>query len=168
MTLALTMLQALATILIAATLLVYWFQLGVMRNQLAVMRSGANAQNFLSLVQYLQAPDRQEARRVVIQELLEEPFEQWKEDEKYCRTASVVCSTYDVVAIVIREDFVAAKPIIENWGPSIKRCYRACEELIQDRRSKNGSEYWDDFEWLYEQARNHSLGGESEATSVSA
>ena len=151
MNMASTIIEALATIVIAITLVIYLKQLFVMRDQLTAMRSGAQAQNFLSLVQYLQAPDVREAREVVIRLLQNKAFKDW--DEQDCRHASAVCSTYDVTGIIIRLGLVAPKPIVENWGPSIKQCFEACEPLIKERRRTAGPTYWDDFDWLYSQVK---------------
>ena len=42
---------------------------------------------------------------------------------------------------------------IENWGPSIKKCYEILREHIVEMQKpdNSGPRYWDDFEKLYKE-----------------
>jgi len=66
-------------------------------------------------------------------------------DEK--RDASLVCSMYDLASILIfQQNLVPVEPFINNWGPSIRACYRICEPHIGEMQKPEnaGSEYWND------------------------
>ena len=95
--------QSLIWLAMIATFIVYALQL-------RAMRKSSEGQNFLSLVDYLQAQDVREARRVVRTTLKEKVSrsEPWNDSEE--RAASLVCSTYDVAAILIRSGVVPSKP----------------------------------------------------------
>ncbi len=161
MTIMVAIIQALGTIVITLTLIVYFRQLNVMRDQLPVMRdqlaemrNASRAQNLLSLVQFLQAPDVRAARKMVRVELPKVPFEQWDKERDWS-FASTVCSSYDVAGIVLREGLVTTHPIVENWGSSIRDCYHTCEPFIKEMRRTSGENYWDDFEWLCDEAKRY-------------
>jgi hypothetical protein len=127
---------------IVATFAVYY-------HQLRAMRHASAAQNMLALVNFLQTEDVRDARRVVRKDLVGRPFSSWKPEEE--RAAALVCSTYDVAAIVMRQGLVPSAPFIENWGPSIKHCHEVLKDYIIDMRKpeNSGPAYWDDFDWLH-------------------
>ena len=143
--------QGLIWLAMIATFIVYALQL-------KAMRKSSQGQNILSLVNYLQAQDVREARRVVRTTLKEKvsKSEPWNDSEE--RAASLVCSTYDVAAILIRSGVVPSKPFMENWGPSILDCYEILRSYIKNMQlpEKSGPEYWDDFDWFYQQVKNRS------------
>jgi hypothetical protein len=89
------------------------------------------------------------AREIVIKSLHSKPRFEWTEDEE--RAAAKVCSTYDLTAILIRQNLVPLAPFAENWGPSIKICYEILDLYVQEMQVKNGPDYWNDFFWLYQQ-----------------
>ena len=139
--------QSLIWLAMIATFIVYALQL-------RAMRKSSEGQNFLSLVDYLQAQDVREARRVVRTTLKEKVSNSEPLCDSEDRAASLVCSTYDVAAILIRSGVVPAKPFIENWGPSIRDCYEVLRPYIKKMQQpeNSGPEYWDDFDWVYQQA----------------
>jgi hypothetical protein len=102
----------------------------------------------LALTNFLQAEDVREARRVVIQKLKDRHFSGWNDDEK--RSAAKVCSSYGTAGIVLETNLVAPEPIIDNWGPSIRRCHQILEAFIQDFQlpENSGPTYWADFDRL--------------------
>jgi len=126
-----------------ATLWVYY-------GQLRAMRSGATGQNILSLVNFLQTPHVRESRTIVRQQLKGKSYDAWTPEEK--RAADMVCSTYDVAAILIfQESLVPARPFVENWGASIRDCYEILLPHIQEmqRPDNSGTEYWKAFGQMY-------------------
>ena len=124
--------------------------------QLRAMRQSSKGQNILSLVNYLQAQDVREARRVVRTTLKEKASKSqpWNDSEEI--SASMVCSNYDGAAILLRSGVVPSKPFIENRGTSIRDCYEVLRPYIKRMQlpENSGPEYWDDFDWLYQQAKN--------------
>lgn len=85
-------LQGLIWVALIATFIVYL-------RQLRAMQRGATGQNIVSLINLLQAPNVRDARTTVRTQLKTKPYPTWTENEK--REASLVCSAYDVAAILI-------------------------------------------------------------------
>jgi len=135
------------------TLYVYYKQLHTMSAQLQAGRDASSAQNILSLTNFLQAPEVRAARETVRAQLDSKDFEHWDDSER--RKASMVCSTYDVAAIIIKMGLVPPEPFVENWGPSIRHCYEVTKPLIVEMQKpeNSGSACWDDFGWLYQQVQ---------------
>jgi len=146
--------QIITALALLLTLYVYYRQLRTMAGQLEASRSANSAQNILSLVTFLQAPDVRMSREVMRIKLAKKSFDRWTDDER--SDASRVCSTYDVAAILVRLGLVPIRPIVETWGHSIRHCYEVATPLILEmqRPENSGSTYWDDFGWLNEQVIN--------------
>lgn len=135
-------LQGLIWVAMIATFLVYY-------GQLRAMRTAATGQNILSLVNFLQTSEVRDARTIVRDRLKGKAYP-WSDDEK--RSADLLCSTYDVAAILIFEQkLVPAEPFVRNWGASIKDCYEVLLLHIQEMQKpiRSGPGYWDDFKKLY-------------------
>ena len=145
---------------IVATFGVYYFQLRTMQKQLASSRDASVAQNILAVVSFLQAEDVRAARTIVRQDLRSLPMQEW--NGKQCEAASRVCATYDVAAVLLREGLVPLGPFADNWGPSIRDCYRILLPYIASMQSpqNSGPRYWNDFAWLHEQVLK-AHGGEA-------
>ena len=145
--------QAIATIAIVATLVVYWRQLIAMRGQLAAMQHSGRSQSLLTLIDYLQRPGTPEARGVLMG-LDGTDFQEWTREQKLAAERAI--SAYDVAGILIRDGAIsdAKEILIDNWGFSIRRCYDIAAPFIADTRKTRGEGYWDDFEWLAEQIPN--------------
>ena len=140
MDLALLITQVVATAVIAATLVVYYFQLCAMRRERA-------DQNLLALVSFLQSPDVRQARGTVRKVLSTKQHADWTDEER--DDAATTCSSYDIAAILASNAVVSRDILIEHWSPSIKECFEVCEPYIQEMRRSSGNKYWDDFELLY-------------------
>lgn len=136
--------QIATSLVLAVTLVVFFFQL-------LAMRSASRAQNILSALQYIQEPETREARKHVIQIVQGKDFSVWDDNDR--RKVSTVCSTYDILGILIRQELIPLQIVTENWGRSIRLCYPVCEPWIRKLRESEGPEYWDEFEWLYKQAQ---------------
>jgi hypothetical protein len=134
--------QAVTGVAIVATFAIYY-------HQLRAMRHASAAQNILAVVNVLQGQDVRDARRVVRKTLVGRPFASWTADEE--RAAALVCSTYDIAAILIRQGLVTPAPFVEDWGSSIKHCHEVLRDYIAEMRKpeNSGPEYWNDFDWIY-------------------
>jgi hypothetical protein len=120
--------------------------------QLAVARESAMGQNILAVISYLQTGEVRAARMLVIKELGSTDFRNWTEEQRHA--AALVCSTYDITSVLVRQGYVPLNPIVQNWGPSIRKCHQALAAFIGYMQSPemNGPAYWDDFSWLYQEA----------------
>jgi hypothetical protein len=134
--------QALIGFFIITTFIVYLFML-------IAMRKGATGQNILSVISFLQAPYAREARAWVRKLLREKPYNEWTDEDK--KQASLACSTYDVLSLLIQQMLVPAKPFTSRWGGSIVDCYTICKPYIAEMQKpeKAGPTYWSDFITLY-------------------
>jgi hypothetical protein len=154
--------QAAGTVAVASTLLVYLRihsamrdQNATMQRQLEVAREGSTAQNILSIVHYIQSNDVRDARRTVLARLREKPLP-WSDDEE--RAASLVCSSYDLVGILVDMGLVPMAPI-RHWRTSIERCQEALRSFLAEMRRRAGADVWMHFEWLAEQVASESDEG---------
>jgi hypothetical protein len=140
-------LTALGATAVVLTFVVYW-------RMLRSMQQASSGQSILSLVDYLQRQDMQDARGLVIGELGNNPLDKWSPAQR--RAASMVCSSYDVAGILARRGFVPLDLLTDSYAASILRCYSAGKPLITElRRLDNASARvntrWSNFEWLYTQ-----------------
>jgi len=139
--------QSIIGLAIIATFVVYYFQL-------IAMKHGAKCQNTLSIIDFIRDPQVRKAREYVIQKLNTKPYNVWTIDEK--DTASIVCGNYDLLSILIlKRGFVENEIFIDNWGPSIKRCYRILKPHIEEMQKHNGPRYWNDFKQLFDKCEEY-------------
>lgn len=146
-------LQGAIIIIATATLVVYYRQLKVMTSQLSSMQSASQAQSTLTLVAFLQQQEVREHRTVVRERLSKKAFTEWTSDER--RSAAFVVANYDVAAAMIRAGVAPPALIVENWGPSIVHCHEVLTPFIAEKRAEPGNtpRYWQNFDWLAQQAR---------------
>jgi hypothetical protein len=139
--------QIITTGFIALTFIVYHFQLKATNKQVNV----SSVQNILSLSYFLQNDGTRKSRRYVIQLLKDKEYETWNDED--IRHASNVCSTYDLASIIIKDQLVPLEIFANNWGPSIKKCYKIVEPHILSMQlpQNAGPNYWNDFKWLYDE-----------------
>ncbi len=159
-----TIIQGIVAVGIFATLWIYYHQFRIMEEQLQVMngqlQSGTKAsvaQNLLTIINFLQAEYVRDARTTVITRLDKIRFEDWNENLKY--QAGVVCSTYDVTAIIIKQGLIPKEPIIDNWGRSILKSHSILQPYITEMQKpdQGGSKYWSNFEWLAEEVKKRNI-----------
>ncbi len=144
----LKILTAISNVAILATFLVYYFQLKAMRQQLKKGEDLARGQNFFTLIHFLQDPAIREARQVVLETLGGKLQKDWSDDDK--KKASLVCSSYDAAVIGFKKQLVDHEIFVDNYGPSIKACYRTLKAFVQERQGVRGKDYWNDFQELGE------------------
>ena len=135
-------LQAVANLAVVATFFIYY-------RQLAAMRHASIGQSVLALIPFLQTPSLREARGVLIK-LREKPYSLWTSSEK--ENAERACAAYDIAGILVRNNIIPKKLIVDNWGDSITKCHLAAKEYLESTRAARGGDYWDDFEWLAAEA----------------
>lgn len=136
--------QTISSVIYTASFLVSVF---VLWAQLSGLKRAVYAQSFSSALDRLQNEEVRKARRVVFTLLSAKPLP-WTEDET--RAAEVVCHTYDVVGIMVRNALLPKELIVDSWGDSLRRLWPIVEPLVsQYRRERDSPEFWDDFEWLY-------------------
>lgn len=143
----------------AAAFLSVWLvlrQLRSMNTQIEATQHASEVQSIISIVNFLQAAETRESRRVVRAELPKIHFESWSDAQK--QHASSVCANYDVVASLLRSGLIKNSQIIaDNWGASIRHCHKILSPHIDATRRETGgaSGYWRNFEWLKDQCSDH-------------
>lgn len=161
----LILLQGLSSAAIIATFFVFWWQLGAMRGMLAVSRETSRHENLVTLINLLQAQALIDARLATIKlGRAGKAHEEWTEEEQ--ASVEQVCNSFNLAAILIRHEVVPERPLLDQWGDSIVKCYGAAERFIAHVRQVRGDDHWAAFEWLAERARNR--GGTGYSTDADA
>ena len=147
MDLLLAVLQAITTLAVVATFVVYAGQLKAMREQLDAVRDSSAAQNLIAVIDLLQEPEVREARRVVLVDLRLKPLDEWTAEDK--RQAAIVYSSYDMAGMLIETDIVPGGIVLENWGPSITGCHSVLEPYLKQLSAElPGAKYGQHLRWL--------------------
>ncbi|PTT70382.1 DUF4760 domain-containing protein [Arthrobacter sp. HMWF013] len=125
------------------------------RHQVRVAHSASRAQSLLAVLDYLQRSDIRDSRREVLTVLSTVPASSWTDIQR--ATASNASASYDLVGTLLKSGVVDKEPIIQNYGASIVRCHDICAPMIQGFRANMpdalAKSYWDDFDWLADEAR---------------
>lgn len=117
--------------------------------QLREMRRATLAQTFWPIALYLQSAECRGARRVALN-IADTEFSKWTDEEK--GQAEVAGNAYDLVGILFRSTQLNHKVISGEWRVSIIRCWNKLEPMVKVYRAQRDENYWNDFEWLYQQA----------------
>lgn len=125
------------------------------RQQVRAAQSASRVQSLLAVLDYLQRPDIRDSRREVLTVLATIPASTWSKKQQ--AAASNASASYDLVGTLLRSGVVDTAPIIQNYGASIIRCHEVCAPMIEGFRGNMtvslAQSYWDDFDWLADQAR---------------
>ena len=125
------------------------------RQQVRVARSASRAQSLLAVLDYLQRADIRDSRREVLAVLTAVPSSAWTEEQR--AAAANASASYDLVGTLLRGGVIDRAPIIQSYGASIIRCHEVCAPMIESLRGNMAStlarSYWDDFDWLADEAR---------------
>jgi hypothetical protein len=150
---ALSYVQVVATFLIFCTFVVYYFQLRTMQAQLRAVKDAASSQNLLTVIAFIQDEQTRLARDHVINQLSKRPMDEWNPADR--RAAHKVCANYDILAILLQRGIVDREPIIENWAPSILKCFDTLLPYVLElqRPERSGPDYWNEIPWLLEQCQ---------------
>lgn len=113
--------------------------------------------NTIDLINMLQAQHVRVARTYVIQKISTPfPFGDFQAEE----AAATVVAAYDIAAILIREKHVDRRVFVDDFGPSVIKCYDALEEFIKKRQEQAGPRYWNDIGELARECKKlHSAQG---------
>jgi hypothetical protein len=130
---------------VASTVIVF-YTARIAIGQLKEMNRTTEAQAFSTVVSVLQTPEVRKSRQTLMR-INQPDFSKWEEAQ--IEAAETACNTYDVVGIMLRRSIIDPTMVTENWRTSIVRCWENALPMITTYRSDRGSDYWDDFEWLY-------------------
>ncbi len=143
--------QIIATLAVVATFLIYWALWRTTQQQLKTAQEASRTQNLLSLIDYIHHPEHRTARYVLINNK-DKPLSQWTPEER--TKAERACSCWDTVALIVRNTQIdgATELVVAHWRHSIRSCYSAAAELMDELRQHRDVDFWDDFEWLGKKA----------------
>ena len=114
--------------------------------------ASADAAVFLTIFEFMQREEVRDARTFVRTDLSARNYDDWKSELDTRKTASLVCSTLDVVGIFLRNELVApnlVRAFLHSAESTIIACYEATAPLIREFQSKSGEQFWEGFDWLY-------------------
>jgi hypothetical protein len=116
------------------------------------LTKAAYAEVFRTCRTFLQEGSVRDARRVVLTRLSERALDSWSERE--WRQAEQVCHVYDSLGIMARHGMLPLEFIIDVWGDSIRRTWSVLAPMVERSRQQRGyTEYFDDFEFLAQEAQ---------------
>src|SRR5262249_9253861 len=123
--------QIIGTVALLVTLGIYYLQLRTMAEQVAAMRRGTDAQQILSLLNFIESEEVRVAREVVYTTLHRKHFSEWTESE--LQAASRVCASFATTGRVLKLGIVPIEPILEGWEPSLRRCYQILGPFLREK-----------------------------------
>jgi len=134
---------ALSTAAILTTGLIIFYQL-------REMRRGTVAQAFSTIASTLYEQKVRMARRTLMRNSKSD-FTSWTQKE--IDDAEITCVKYDVVGTMVRNKMIDLKMVIKKWRNSLIECYEHAQPMITAYRKNRGNDFWEDFQWLYNKAK---------------
>ncbi|MBX7220047.1 MAG: hypothetical protein K1Y36_08880 [Blastocatellia bacterium] len=122
--------QIASAVALFLTLLINYRQLRTMSLQVAEMGRPTDAQQILSLLNFIESNEVREARTIVRRNLPGKPFSDWTESE--FMAAVRICTTYAATGAVLKSGLVPLEPFWEGLDPSFRQCYRILEPLLRE------------------------------------
>ena len=121
--------------------------------QIAQMRGDKYANAFIAAVGILQDHDTREARTYVFERLEGRAYNTWGREG--LRKAAEVCQSYDVVAQMVRNNFLQERHIVPHWAASLAESWDILSPFVAYCRERSGFPWlWNDYEWLATLARS--------------
>lgn len=125
-------------------------QLRSVQEQLEIGRESRRSQNMLHTLGMLRDQDFRSAVMVVRNRMKGKPVEEWEAGDVF--HVLLVCSTYNMVGLLVKHDLVPQQLFLEHWGGSVIETYEALSEFIEKRQVKSPL-FCADFQWLYVHCR---------------
>jgi hypothetical protein len=111
------------------------------------------AETFFAASSRLQDEQLREKRSKVFM-LNGKPLQDWSSED--INAAEIVCHNFDIVGIMVRNEMLPKEIVIDNWGQSLRGLWPIVSPLVQKYRHEwNAPEYWNDFQWLAEEATRY-------------
>lgn len=121
-----------------------------LHGQLDLARESQRSENLLRAVAMLRDQDFRAALMVVRNRLRGRPVENWEAADSF--HVLLVCSTYNLVALMIKHRLLDQSLFVEHWGASVVDSYEALHGFIARRQERNPL-YCADYAWLYQQCK---------------
>ncbi len=138
-------------------------QNNLFQDQLKTMQEASQSQNILNVIDFLEQPIAQKARRTLINFAKDLKVVEDMKNPEVVSAANLACGYYDIVGILAKLKIVPLELFVVNWGVSIKKCYEAAKPLIEYYRNPDNEDYrgknlWNNFEWLYQEVEKSPYG----------
>ncbi len=136
-----------------ATLVVLVWTVRTAMRQFKAARQNTWAQAFQNCVAMIQDPTVVAARGTIFS-MNENKTPLLEATPEQIAAIDIICRTYDVVGMIAQWGMIPKEIIVDSWCDSIRRLWPICEPRVKQRRSdQKADEFWDDFEWLFNQAK---------------
>ncbi len=122
------------------------------QRQLELQVEARQTHNLVLAVDMLRDQDFRTAMMVVRNRMKGRPYTHW--DTADALHVMLVCSTFNLVALMVKQDLLPQELFLEHWGQSAIDAYEALAEFIEAKQAQSPF-YCADFQWLYLQARSH-------------
>jgi hypothetical protein len=122
------------------------------QRQLELQVEARQTQNLVLAVDMLRDQDFRTAMMVVRNRMRGRPYTQW--DTADALHVMLVCSTFNLVALMVKQELLQRELLLEHWGQSAVDAWEALSAFIEAKQDQNPF-YCADFQWLYAQARVH-------------
>ena len=125
-------------------------QLRFVQDQLGVAKDARKSQNMLQALEMLRDQDFRAALLVVRNRMKGRPHHTWDAGDVF--HVLLVCSTYNMVGLMIKQDLLPRELFVQHWGGSVIDSYESLAQFIENRQQHNPL-YCADYQWLYVQCR---------------
>ena len=140
---------------LAATLLLWrssLLQTRSLQAQLELASDARQSQNLLYALRILRDQEFRSSIMVVRNRMAGRPPESWNAAD--ILHVLNVCSTYNLVGVLIRSEVLSGPLFFEHWGSSVVETWKAIEEFVK-KKQKYNPRYCADFEWLFQECLRH-------------
>jgi hypothetical protein len=121
--------------------------------QLKEIKKATYANAYSKAVDILQVDAVRTARDFVMGDLRKKSLP-WSVDDK--KKAEIVCQSYDLVGIMIRNGMLPPTVIIDSWNNSLLTTWEILNAFVAEKRKElKADEFWDDFEYLASEAKKY-------------
>jgi hypothetical protein len=136
------LLQTIIGFAVVATFVVYYKQLGAMRD-------ASLGQNLVTVHTYMTDDHFRRERRALF-ELGEsgKPFSSWSPDER--RGAEGVCAKYHLIAVIVSKKVVPFELVADEVRYSMTKCHKVAEPLLEEVRRQRVPDLWAEFSRMVE------------------
>ena len=137
------LIQAAGSLVVAATVVVYWRQLLAMKQNVEELQESRRRQQLYQALSFLieMRPNIQH-----IFSLENKPFSAWEAND--IDHAEFVCTRFNLVGVLVIENMLPVDILAKTWFYGIPKCHRILMPYIEKIRSERDKRYWSAFDAL--------------------
>lgn len=145
-----SIIQAVATIFVAAALFVSWRCMRIMEAQLTDEQRSRAMQQLYQVINSL-LDIRPEIETVLT--LRDKPLSEWAVDER--KAAHEVCARFHLVGLLVLEGLIPERIFSHAWYFSVPQCHAILQPYLQHVRKVRDPRYWSAFDALVKRVERH-------------